>query len=369
MACRWTADHLATLDPQRMAFAPVIDRPAPILPDVDLWDYWPVQEEDGRQAHIAGGQLFIFLSAPLQPDPDARHGHARLRLLHRKDGAWRDLGLLFPDDFSPGSREWSGSAVISPAHDRVTLYYTVAGRRGEERLSFSQRLFETEASLHVDGDAIAFSPWSAPREMVVPDGVHYVRDMEGGGGIGTIKAFRDPSFFRDPADGRDYVFFAGSNPRSASPWNGNVGAARREADGRWTLLPPVIEADGVNNELERPHVVVRDGLYYLFWSTQKKVFAADVQAGPNGLYGMVANSLAGPWRPINGSGLVFANPPQAPFQSYSWFVLPDLTVQSFADMVGLIEPPVDAAEARAHFGGMPSPELTLRLEGDRAFVA
>ena len=69
MACRWTADHLATLNPQHMAFAPVIDRPAPILPEVDLWDYWPVQEEDGRQAHIAGGQLFIFLSAPLQPDP------------------------------------------------------------------------------------------------------------------------------------------------------------------------------------------------------------------------------------------------------------------------------------------------------------
>ena len=38
-------------------------------------------------------------------------------------------------------------------------------------------------------------------------------------------------------------------------------------------------------------------------------------------------------------------------------------------LMGLIEPPVDPAEARAHFGGMPSPELTLRLEGDRAFVA
>jgi hypothetical protein len=51
------------------------------------------------------------------------------------------------------------------------------------------RLFETKAALPVDGDAIALSSWSTSLEMLVPDGVDYVRNMEGGGAIGTIKAF------------------------------------------------------------------------------------------------------------------------------------------------------------------------------------
>lgn len=368
-ASRWTADQIATIDPMRTPYAPLIAQTAPLLPDVDLWDYWPVQTTDGAQADIADGTLFIILSAPRQLDPDARHGYARLRLMHRRGGEWRDLGLLFPDAFSPGSREWSGSAILSDDGRTVTLYYTVAGVGGEAELSFGQRLMETSARLMVDGDHIQFSPWSQPSEMLVPDDVHYVRDMAGGGAIGTIKAFRDPSFFRDPADGQDYVFFAASLAASSSPWNGAVGVGRRNAGGNWELLPPLVSADSLNNELERPHVIAHAGRYYLFWSTQQKVFASHGPTGPNGLYGMVADQLFGPWRPINGSGLVFANPPEAPYQAYSWFVLPDLIVQSFADMLDIPHPPRTPEEARAHFGGTPAPELRLKLDGDRAWLA
>ena len=193
--------------------------------------------------------------------------------------------------------------------------------------------------------------------------------MEGGGGIGTIKAFRDPAFFRDPADGRDYLLFAASLARSTSPWNGAVGIACRSNDGAWALLPPLVDANDLNNELERPHIVVRDGSYYLFWSTQRKVFADGGPSGPNGLYGMVADRLAGPWRPINGTGLVLANPPKAPYQAFSWLVLADLRVLSFVDLIGLDRPPHDAAEARAHFGGTPAPIVSLHLNGDRASLA
>jgi levansucrase len=369
MTSQWTAAHVAAIDHRTMSCAPLFSRPQPLIPGIDLWDYWPVQEEDGSQAVIAGGTLFILLSAPALLDPDARHGLARLRLMHRVGDAWRDLGPLFEDGFSPGSREWSGSAILSPDHSHIILYYTVAGTRDEDRLSFSQRLFETRAALSVDGTAIALSPWSTPVEMLVPDGINYQRDMEGGGAIGTIKAFRDPAFFRDPADGAAYVFFAASLAQSSSFWNGAVGVGLRTPDGKWHRLPPVIAADGLNNELERPHVIVHDRRYYLFWSTQEKVFADNGPTGPNGLYGMTSDHLAGPWRPINGSGLVFANPKQAPFQAYSWFVLPDLTVQSFADMTGIAHVPRDAVEARRHFGGAPAPELQLRIEGERVWLA
>jgi len=368
---QWTAAAVAAIGDTQLPAAPLITAEASkrLLPGIDLWDHWPVQELDGSVAQIAGGALMMMLSAPEQPDPDARHAIARIRLMHRTPSGWTDLGLLLPDEHCPGSREWAGSAVISPDHRRLTLYFTAAGVAGEARTSFTQRLFETAATLSVEQGQVVLGAWSTPRESVEPDDEYYMREMEGGGGIGTIKAFRDPAFFRDPADAREYLLFTASLAGSTSPWNGVVGIARRTAEGGWALLPPLLAADGLNNELERPHVIVRDDLYYLFWSTQRRVFAAGGPSGPNGLYGMVADRLAGPWRPINGTGLVLANPPEAPYQAYSWLVLADLRVLSFVDLVGLDRMPRDASEARAHFGGVPAPVLSLRLCGDRAMLA
>lgn len=365
----WTAGDVQRINPATAPCAPIIPTQRRVIETLDLWDYWPVQNVDGHPAAIAGGTLFIALSAPILPDPDARHGVARMRLLHRVGTHWRDLGPVLPDGLSPGSREWSGSAILSTDGAAITLYYTVAGFQGELETSFAQRLFYTCAGLTVQDDAIKLSSWSDPVEFLQPDDLHYSRDMAGGGAVGTIKAFRDPAFFRDPADNQDYILFAGSIARSRSAWNGAVGIARQVADQEWEVLPPLVEADGLNNELERPHVIMRDGRYYLFWSTQTKVFAADGPAGPTGLYGMVADRLFGPWRPLNGSGLAFGNPPSAPFQAYSWLVLPDLCVQSFADLVGLAEPPRDVAQARAHFGGTPAPELRLIIDGEKAWLA
>ena len=72
--------------------------------------------------------------------------------------------------------------------------------------------------------------------------------------------------------------------------------------------------------------------------------------------------------PLNGSGLVFANPDAAPAQAYSWQVLHDLSVIGFVDRPGLLEEPADPALARRHFGGTPAPVLRLALEGDRAVL-
>ncbi len=367
MTTAWSAHAVAAIANKPIATAPGIDAAtiAPVLPGFDLWDYWPVQEQDGGTALIAGGTLLMLLSAPILPDPDQRHAIARIRLMHRTAQGWRDLGNALPDGLSPGSREWSGSAIVSAEHDRMTLYFTAAGHRGEAVASFDQRLFECSATLEVRDGVPWLGNWTVPTESVVADGTVYCRDMAGGGGIGTIKAFRDPAWFRDPADGAEYLVFAASLAQSVSPWNGAVGLARRE-HGHWVLCPPPISADGVNNELERPHILHRNGRYYCFWSTQRKVFAADVPAGPNGLYGMVADALQGPWRPLNGTGLVFANPIETPIQAYSWLVLDDLSVISFVDRPGLGDEPVDPAVARRHFGGTPAVALRLALDADCA---
>lgn len=367
MTSAWSARAVAAIADTPVPTAPLIDPAAyrPILPGVDLWDYWPVQERDGSTAIIAGGTLCMLLSAPILPDPDQRHAIARIRLMHQSSTGWRDLGHLLPDGFAPGSREWSGSAIVDADHDRVTLYFTAAGHRGETELSFDQRLFETSATLSIDAGVPRLSSWTTPIESIASDGQIYASDMVGGGAIGTIKAFRDPAWFCDPADGAEYLVFAASLAQSSSAWNGTVGLTRREG-GAWRLRPPIISADALNNELERPHVIHYRGQYYCFWSTQRKVFAHPGPTGPNGLYGMVARRLEGMWTPLNGTGLVFANPAEAPIQAYSWQVLADLSVISFIDRPGLVEEPDDPEIARRSFGGTPAPPLQLALDGDRA---
>ena len=334
---------------------------APILPGIDLWDSWPLAHEDGRTARRDGCEWWFFLSSPCFPDPGQRHDAARIRLASLGADGWRDHGDALPRELSPGTREWAGSAVLHDDGTSVTLLFTAAGRKGQEH-SFEQRLFAASGSMS------AFGPgqWQEPVELVQADGQRYVIAAEADGRPGMIKAFRDPAWFRDPATGQCHLLFAASAGWSDAEYNGVVGIATRDAAGNWHLGDPLIEAVGVNNELERPHVLVRGGRYYLFWSTQRHTFDPAGRSGPNGLYAMVADTLAGPYRTVNGSGLVAGNPAGEPTQCYSWWVTGEDTVwsfidhwgmqgRSFADQPGLL---------RSQFGGTPSPTFTLAFNGD-----
>lgn len=306
----------------------------------------------------------MALGAQRFPDPDERHAHARIHLLQLKGGAWLHLGQAMPEGFSPGSREWSGSAVLAPGSSQVTLYFTATGRCGESTPTFEQRIFSATATLANRGDRPSLENWGELREIVEREPLHYMASDAGRSEVGAIKAFRDPAFFLDPADGTAYLLFAASAAQSASDFNGVVGAAQADKDAPtgWRTLAPLISADGLSNELERPHVIVHDHQYYLFWSTQQHVFDPQGPMGPTGLYGMISDDIRGPWQPLNGSGLVLANPAEAPRQAYSWLVLPDLRVISFVDDWGNGQSP---GEAR-RFGATFAPVLQLALNGDSA---
>lgn len=361
----WTAAHVAAIgDGHR---APMIDKLVPVLPGTDLWDHWPIIDKQGRTVDFPGGPLVIALTAPVMPDPEARHAVARLRLMQKRPEGWLDFGHLLPDDLNPGSREWAGTAVLDEDGKTLWLYYTSAGVRGEAEPTFVQRMLLTCATLELSDAGATVHGWTAPRDMFLPDDRLYQSDMTGGGAVGTIKAFRDPFPVIHPTTGEEFILFSASKPGSTSDWNGLIGVARREG-GVCTFLPPLVDADGLNNELERPHVVRHGERFYLFWSTQAKVFASDGPKGPNGLYGAVSDDLLGPWRPLNGTGLVVGNPAEAPFQAYSWLVLDDLSVWSFADLVGVATPPRDQAEARSAFAGTPAPVLQLALDDDSSRI-
>jgi levansucrase len=358
---RWTREHVAAFVDDPATWTPVIpDEGLPRLVDgTDFWDLWVVRTTDGEVAELGGREVWAGLSAPAVGHPGDRHGEARIRLIARRsDGAgWEDLGPLFPDGASAGSREWAGSLVYDPDERTMTAYYSAAGYRGEGEPTFRQRIFMARASVRMAGDRPVLEGWSEHTEAVVSDGVRYTVVDQVHGEPGFIKAFRDPFPFRDPATGTDYLLFTGSIKDAETAFNGCIGLARLGPDG-YELLDPLVTADGV---------------YLLFFSTQARTFHPDV-TGPTGLYGLAAGDFLGPYEPLNGSGLVLRNPPSEPFQAYSWLVLPDLTTTAFVDSFALhgVHPEEletqGVAQVRAHFGGTMTPVSRLRIDGLHARV-
>ncbi|KQR87614.1 glycoside hydrolase family 68 protein [Sphingomonas sp. Leaf343] len=365
----WSAAAIAGIRDQADAALPVIGAAdvAPVVPDHDVWDMWPIADADGRTVFVDGRSFWFFLATPRFADPDQRHDAARIRLTSHGADGWRDHGDTFAEGFTPGSREWSGSAVLAADGETLTMYFTASGRRGEPR-SFEQRLFESTGRFVAA--AAQTEGWSPPVESVATDRVTYAAADQTEAVDDRIKGFRDPGYFRDPADGAEYLLFVGSAGWLDDVHDGVIGAARREGD-RWVLTPPLVEAIGTNSELERPHIVVVDGRYYLFWSTQAKRFAPDTAAaGITGLYAMVADRIGGPWRPVNGTGLVAGNPAAEPFQAYCWWVTGELDVISFVDFWGLEGRSPDTPDLRRrHFGGTAAPWFRLAIDGDRVSIA
>jgi len=365
------AASLSHWSPQRFAACPALPpitaaQAAPIMPGLDLWDCWPLQHEDGSTATIDGAQYWFFLAAPRFEDPGQRHFHARIRLLKFEHDNWADLGDVLPAESSPGAAEWAGSCVLHEDGRSVTLFFTAAGRRGQGP-GFEQRIFASQGVFEAGAGP---GGWQAPQHLFAADGAVYMPADQPGGAPGMIKAFRDPAWFRDPADGAVYLLFTGSAGWDHDRFNGLVGHARRTAEG-WVTGLPLIHAVGVNNELERPHIVVRGGIYYLFWSTQRHTFSPAATAGPNGLYGAWAERFEGPWLPVNGNGLIATNPVDEPTQAYSWWVTGEGDVWSFIDHWGMrgrsfaSHPEV----LRGQFGGTPAPRFRLEFSGDEVTLA
>jgi len=352
---------------------PVIraDQVKALVPGLDLWDCWPLVDEAGAVAPVLIGSerqhLWFFLSAPRFDAPDLRHDCARIRLLAHGVRGWSDLGPALPEGWSPGSREWAGSAVLGSDGTSVTLYMTAAGRRGESEMSFEQRLYAIRGRLSHTGIGL----WQEPVEVVSADGIHYLSTArQPRARPGLLKAFRDPFWFRDPATGREHILFTGNAASSAEACNGVIGLATRTRE-RWVLNPPLVDAVGVNNELERPQLHLRDGGYYLFWSTQAHTFSPEVPHAPTGLYGMVAERLSGPWRPLNRTGLVAANPAGEPAQGYSWCITGDGRAWSFVDYWGMKGRDLASSPqlVRQQFGGTLAPVAQLVFHGDRVLLA
>ncbi len=381
----------------------VQDSLSPVADGHWIWDSWPLRLPNGEVAELDGWRILFGLSAEITPErvPGDRHGLATWRMMGSLDGGeWTDLGLVWPDGDALGGRQWAGSAMVDPDTMQVTLFYTALGDLpSDEALTGGpatdpyedvnwtggsnlpsggpdrQQMVEVSATLSLDSDRPTLTDMGEHQIILTADGEIY-RTAEQAARQQGPYVFRDPWWFRDDQTDREYILFSASPAfLTDAAAGGVVGLAMRDDSGTWVPLQPLLTAAGVNNQLERPHLVERDGLTYLFVSTHGFSFLGDLDAPP-GLYGFVSDGgIGGRFAPLNGGGLVLANPAEAEQQTYSWVVLPSGAVLSFANYfdlegVGLGGIGAQTPEwQREHFGGTLAPLVQIDLEGDKTSIA
>ncbi|PSQ00144.1 glycoside hydrolase family 68 protein [Halobacteriales archaeon QS_4_69_31] len=383
---RWTREQAARIERDESTVAPIV-YPPEHRPneDVHVWDTWLLRDRHGEVVEVDGWRVAFSLTAPVETLPGKRHDIATIRYFYSADGReWEAGGSVF-DGGALGQRQWAGSALYDDGD--LYLFYTAAGEQGADVLEYSQRIAGAAGGrIRTGGDGVDVEGHWSHEVLLEPDGEWYEAEEQS---RGMIYTFRDPWFYEDPATGETHLLFEGNTPvppgsaecdghADQQEFNGCVGVAVSESGDpmEWELRPPILDGVCVNQELERPHVVRRDGRYYLFISSHEHTFAPGLD-GYDALYGYVADELGGPYRPLNDSGLVVTNPANAPFQAYSWMVYPhdeDLLVQYFfnyyefdGDSLDAIGHLPDAEQAR-RFGGTLGPTLRVTVDGDRTRV-
>ena len=337
-----------------------------VIKGFTVWDQTPVIGQDGAPFRIDNADLWLFLCAPNTIIGDDRHKRNRLRLVIRLDGQWLDCGYLFPDAFSFGSREWAGMAICDGEH--IEVFYTAAGCQGDMGEGVIQRLCYAKAKLDYSNDYASCTDWSDHIEIVVPDGIAYRYSDAEPRTSGAICAFRDPFVFDDSLTKERSLVFAATKENSTSRFDACIGLATfSKSQQQWRLDAPLLDAEGVSFEVERPHIVKQGSNYYLFWSMHGWT-SEELLNLPTGLYGAVSESVRGPYRLLNGSGLVAANPTEQPYQAYSWFVSPDLRVSSFIDLPNGRQSGDTLNPKKPHgtFVGKFAHEFDLWIDGDTA---
>ncbi|WP_158056120.1 glycoside hydrolase family 68 protein [Halorussus halophilus] len=384
----WTREQAAAMERTEMNVAPIIYPPEddPAADDgVHVWDTWLLRDRNGEIAEIDGWRVVFSLTAASELLPGKRHDCATIRYFYSRDGkSWQGGGPVF-DGGALGQRQWAGSALYDDGD--LYVYYTAAGDDEGDELTYTQRIAGAEGgNVESSDDGLEIGGSWNHQVLLTPDGDRYETEEQS---RGMIYTFRDPWFFEDPETGETCLLFEANTPvpegsdvcggdAAQSEFNGSIGVAISESGDpmEWELDDPILDAVCVNQELERPHVVYTDQRYYLFISSHMHTFAPGLE-GYDALYGFVADSLRGPYEPLNDSGLVVTNPANAPFQAYSWMAFPhgdDALVQSFFNYYDFAGTSLDAigdlpeAEQMRRFGGTLGPTISLGIDGDRTRI-
>jgi levansucrase len=354
--------------------------------EVWVWDTWPLTNLSTNVITYNGWHVIFSLTAPRNIGFNERHAVARIGFFYSRDAqTWIYGGPLFPPGYALGVRQWAGSTILT-AGNNVQVFYTASGHDFAPPPSPNdvlQRIATATGQIHSDDRSVWFTGFRNHSIVAEADGQLY-QTLEQSTGSPIIYAFRDPFIFRNPADDRIYILFEGNTPGRAGEYQcqprdigpvppghvvppesrfytGNIGLAEvTSANMRNArLLPPLLSANCVNQQLERPHFVFRNNQVYLFTISHMFTYAPGL-TGPDGVYGFVGPSIRSDYKPLNASALVLGNPPSQPNQQYSHYVMPNLLVESFIDTLQTPSGPLS--------GGTLAPTLRLEIRDSNTYV-
>lgn len=372
---------------------PDIEEGFPVLDDkLFIWDTLPLKTLDGEIVSVNGWNVIFTLTAWREPDKfvnkvgeynitedwNDRHGRAKICYWFSKDGkSWIFGGRVMKDGVSPTTREWAGTPILLDDEGNIDLYYTC--------VTPGVTIAKVSGYITTDDNGVKLEGFDSVQELFSADGIYYQTEEQN-----PYFNFRDPSPFIDPKSKKLYMVFEGNvagdrGSHVVGPNEiGDVPTSHLEVGGakyqcgclgiaealddegtEWKILPPLVTATGVNDQLERPHFIFQDGKYYLFTISHKFTYA-DGLTGPDGVYGFVSDHLFGPYTPLNGSGLVLGNPETQPYQTYSHYVMPNGLVTSFIDSVQFKKPNTDGISYR--IGGTLAPTVQLKLKGEGTYL-
>ncbi|BCG59772.1 glycoside hydrolase family 68 protein [Paenibacillus sp. URB8-2] len=344
--------------------------------DLDVWDTWPLQNADGTVADFKGYDVVFGLAG------DPKKGwDTFIYLFYKKKGdnsidAWKNAGRVFKDSdkyvpndpiLNQQGEEWSGSATLT-SDGEVRLFYTnrhgwdpAHGFFGKQTLTTAQiNVSEADSStLKVDGVEDFKSIFDGGDGKIYQN----VDQAFGGGDYSDNHTLRDPHYVED--NGRKYLvfeantgtetgyqgddsffnkaYYGGSNkffenekdklllsPKKslATLANGALGIIELNDDYTLkTVMKPLIASNTVTDEIERANIFELNGKWYLFTDTRGAKMVVD-GIGPEDIYmlGYVADSINGPYKPLNGTGLVLHQDldPKDITWSYAHFAVPQV---------------------------------------------
>ncbi|MFP3125830.1 glycoside hydrolase family 68 protein [Ectobacillus funiculus] len=347
------------------------------LIDLDVWDSWPLQNADGTVANYNGYHIVFALAG----DPK-RGWDTFIYMFYQKIGdtsvdSWKNAGRVFKDSDKFASNdpilknqaeEWSGSATLT-SNGKVRLFYTDrdswapdSGHYGKQTLTTAQvNVSQPDANtLKVDGVEDFKSIFDG-------DGKKYQTALQGfeasdpNTNTWDNHTLRDPHYVED--NGHKYLvfeantgtedgyqgaeslynksYYGGSNaffqaeknkllqsPKKSSAELANGALGIIELNDDYTLkkvMDPLIASNTVTDEIERANIFKMNNKWYLFTDSRGSKMTID-GIGGNDVYmlGYASDSLTGPYKPLNGSGLVLRMglDPNDLTWTYSHFAIP-----------------------------------------------
>lgn len=339
---------------------------------LDVWDSWPVQDPvTGYVSNYKGYQLVIAMMGI----PGENDNH--IYLLYNKYGDndfshWRNAGSIFGYNENPDTQEWSGSAIVNN-DGSIQLFYTL-NDTSDFKLN-DQQLATATLTLNVDDNGVSIKSVDNNHILFSGDGYHYQTYQQFANGAG---AGNDDYCLRDGhvvqlENGERYLVFEANtgtedyqsddqifnwsnyggddsfNLKSffkllthkddrtlAGLANGAIGILKLtnnqinpEVD---TVYSPLMSSLMVSDEVERPDIVKLGDKYYLFSATRVRrgadtelTAAANRTVGDNvAMIGYVSDSLMGPFKPLNKSGVVLTASVPANWRTstYSYYAVP-----------------------------------------------